>query len=130
MINAADWCNGSTAGFEPAGAGSIPAFATNEGVNQMGTGTTSGRFTLTAEEKANITNGIMTHTSEQNDGAMRTIKNHIDQEQKVIDNYDSYVKLGYITGKGDPWWKGHENTLATLEAQYKFFEQERKRIGK
>lgn len=96
----------------------------------MGAGTSSGKSSLSAVEREQITKGIQNHTSAQTDSAIKTLEGHIEKEQHIIDNYDKYVQLGHITGKNDPWWQEHENTLAKLKAQMKFFQSERKRLGK
>lgn len=97
----------------------------------MGTGTGSGKSNvLSAVQKLQITKGIENHSSEATDKAMSGLQERIAKEQKIIANYDKYVKIKYITGKTDPWWVGHKDTLATLKAQYAFFKKERKRLGK
>lgn len=98
----------------------------------MGSGTNSGRGrgTLTANEKAKITRDIENHSTSSNDAAERHYKMYISREQGVIDNYGLYVRTGYIRDKSDPWWQGHEESLAKLKAQYSHFRKERKRLGK
>lgn len=97
----------------------------------MGTGTGSGKSNaLSAVQKLQITKGIETHSSEATDRAMASLQASIQKEQNIINNYDKYVKVGYIMGKTDPWWIGHKDNLAGLKAQYAFFQKERKRLGK
>ena len=97
----------------------------------MGTGTSSGKTaSLPMADKIRITKGILSHTPQQNDGAMNQMQRYIDREQDVIDNYQMYVRVGKIKGRNDPWWVGHEQSLAKLKAKMAFMKQERKRLGR
>lgn len=93
-------------------------------------GASRGASRLSTAEKQRITNGIASHTESQNDSAMRYYEKRIEREQRVIDNYDGYIRSGYIKGKSDPWWVDHEKSLESLKAQYDFFQKERKRLGR
>ncbi len=85
---------------------------------------------LTQDVKSRITNGIDTHTKEQNDKAEQSYLNKIERQKEIISNYDNYVKIGYIKGKNDEWWKYHEDTYNFLRAKLKFFREERRRLKK
>ena len=93
-------------------------------------GASSGASRLSTAEKQRITNGIASHTESQNNSAMRYYEERVEREQRVIDNYDSYIRIGYIKSKSDPWWLDHEKSLESLKAQYDFFRKERKRLGR
>lgn len=85
---------------------------------------------LTEDIKTRITNGIDTHTKEQNDRAEQFYLNNIEKQKEVISNYDNYIKIGHIKSKNDKWWKYHEDTYNSLQAQLKFFRKERRRLKK
>lgn len=85
---------------------------------------------LTQDTKTRITNGIETHTKEQNDKAEQSYLNNIERQKEIISNYDNYIKTGYIKSKNDEWWKNHEDTYNSLQAQLKFFRKERRRLKK
>lgn len=83
---------------------------------------------LSVLEKKKITDGIKTHTKEQNDRAENSYLESIGKERNIIENFNSYVKIGYIKSKSDSWWIGHEITYNNLKAKYDFFKKERKRL--
>lgn len=102
-----------------------------------GRGSSSGTATgggagskLSASRKETITNGIKTHTKEQNDRAEASYKRSIVKEREVVENASAYIRVGYIKSTSDPWFQGHVKTLNSLDAQLKFFKKERKRLGR
>ena len=87
------------------------------------------RATLSQEEKQRTTKGIQTHSSAENDSAQRGIENYIAREQKIVDSYDNYKRIGKIKSRDDPWFKGHLDSLNSLKAKLAYFKKERKRRG-
>lgn len=85
---------------------------------------------LSASRKETITNGIKTHTKEQNDRAEVSYKRSIAKEREVVENASAYIRSGYIKNTSDPWFIGHVESLNSLNAQFKFFKKERKRLGR
>ena len=99
----------------------------------MGRGSSGAKSILTAKWKRKLTEGIKTHTPSDNDRAQKYYETQIAKEQKIIDNYDNYVRLGWSgvsEGKNTEWWKYHEDTLASLKAQYSYFMKKRKELGR
>ena len=78
--------------------------------------------------KQQLTNGIMNHGSAANDRAQKGMEDNIAKERNIVNNYSQYRKSGYISGRNDPWYVGHVNTLNSLTAQLNFFKKERKRL--
>lgn len=85
---------------------------------------------LSASRKETITNGIKTHTKEQNDRAEANYKRSIAKEREVVENASAYIRSGHIKNTSDPWFQGHVESLNSLNAQFKFFKKERKRLGR
>ena len=100
------------------------------GTSKVSGGAQAPARNLTQDRKTRITNGIETHTKEQNDRAEQQYLNYIKREKEIISNYDNYIKIGYIKSKNDEWWKGHEDNYNSLQAQLKFFRKERRRLKK
>lgn len=100
-----------------------------------GRGSSSGAATgggagskLSKSRKETITNGIKTHTKEQNDRAEANYKRSIAKEREVVENASTYIRLGHIKSTSDPWFQGHVESYNSLTAQLKFFQKERKRL--
>ena len=83
---------------------------------------------LSASRKETITNGIKTHTKEQNDRAESNYKRSIAKEREVVENASAYIRSGKIKSTNDPWFQGHVESYNNLTAQLRFFEKERKRL--
>lgn len=85
---------------------------------------------LSTAKKTEITQGIVNHTSAQNDKADASYQSTISREKNILDNYDVYVRMGRIRDKTDEWWQYHQETYDTLIAQYDYFKRERERLKK
>ena len=84
---------------------------------------------LSAEKKKRITDGIINHTKEQNDGAANHYLSAIAKEKNSLDGYEKAEKVGLIR-RDDSRWEYHEGAYKSLVSQYDFFKKERKRLNR
>lgn len=89
----------------------------------------SGGSGISQERKAQITSGIMSHSTADNDRAAQSYESRINKEQNIVDNADAYIKMGIIQSTKDTWYREHVDALRSLSAQYEYFKKERARIG-
>lgn len=85
---------------------------------------------LSMEEKEKITNDIKTHSTSDNDKAERNMERSIKREKIIVDNFEKYKRTKLITGRNDPWFAGHENSLKILTEKLNFFREQRKKLKK
>ncbi len=86
--------------------------------------------TVSAERKKQLRNGIATHTKAENDRAERYIEESLQKEKNIVSNADSYIRVGHIRSRNDPWFQGHVESYNSLKAQLSYFRKERKRQGR
>lgn len=84
---------------------------------------------ISAKEKKKITDDIINHTKEQNDGAANFYISAIANEKNSLEGYKKAEKAGLIR-RDDQRWEYHEGAYKSLVSRYDFFKKERKRLNK
>ncbi len=85
-------------------------------------------YTLSLEAREKLTQGIISHSDQDNDRAENHMRKKLEQEKAIIDNADAYIKLGYIKSTQDKWFQDHVENANSLEAQLNYFVSERQRL--
>lgn len=95
-----------------------------------GRGSSSGLWTLSAEERSKISIGIASHSVSDNDRAERNFKQSIQTEKDIISNAEAYIRVGYVQSTEDEWFQNHLKAYEALIEKYSYFKQERKKQGR
>lgn len=85
---------------------------------------------ISSTKRASLTEGIKSHTKEENDIAERRMEHNLHREMEIVNNAQAYIAAGKIKDTNDPWFQGHVQSSKELSAQLRYFRQQRKILNK